>query len=121
MQRAEPDHALGFLTVYADSFETTTGHGLAMGLEIVELMMDIERAYGITIPDDAMDNIHTLGDFHDLIAKLVAEQKPERFAQASFHAELWPAIAHYATRNGYHSEPDTVTRQTRFVEDLGYG
>lgn len=92
-----------------------------MGLEIVELILDVERAYEITIPDDSMSSIETLGDFHDLIASLVEAQQPDRFAAASFHDELWPNIAHFATRNGYNSEPETVTRESRFIEDLGYG
>ena len=92
-----------------------------MGLESVELVMDIEEAYGITVPDNAMNNIYTLGDFHDLIDRLVKEQQPELWASASFPKKLWPDIAHFATRNGYNSEPDTVTRASRFVEDVGYG
>jgi len=92
-----------------------------MGLEVVELIMDVEAAYGITVPDDAMHRIYTLGDFRDLVARLVQEQRPELFATASFHEKLWPDIAHFATRNGYNSKPDSVTPETRFIEDLGYG
>lgn len=92
-----------------------------MGLEIVELVMDVEQAYGIKIPDDAISELYTLGDFHNLIARLVQDQQPELAAKSAFKDQLWPTIAHFATRNGYNSKPDSVTRDSRFIEDLGYG
>ena len=92
-----------------------------MGLEHVELIMDVEEAFGIKIPDSALEKVHTLGEFHDLIAYLVHEQRPELAADPAFKTQLWPEIARFATRNGYSSNPETVTRESRFIEDLGYG
>lgn len=42
-----------------------------MGLDVVELMMDVEETFHITIEDDDYEEIRTVGDLHDLILKRV--------------------------------------------------
>ncbi|MGB0766705.1 MAG: hypothetical protein ACPGYV_03230 [Phycisphaeraceae bacterium] len=55
-----------------------------MGLEIVELIMDVEEAYGITLPDDALDRVVTVGDFYDRILQLIREQQPHLVDNPAF-------------------------------------
>ena len=39
----------------------------ADSLDVVELIMDLEKQYGIEIPDDDLPNIHTVGDIVNYI------------------------------------------------------
>lgn len=94
---------------------------MAVGLEHIELMLDVERAFDIEIPDEAMNQVRTAGEFYDVVAQVIRAQRVHMFDEPDFEDELWDAIRHFATRNGYSSEPDRVMRDTRFVEDLGYG
>ena len=41
----------------------------ADSLDVVELIMDLEQQYGIEIPDDDLQNIHTVGDIVNYINK----------------------------------------------------
>ena len=44
-----------------------------MGLGLVELMMDVEDAFGVRIPDDRAGTIVTVGDLHDCLVDMKAE------------------------------------------------
>ncbi len=39
----------------------------ADSLDLVELIMDLEKKFEITIPEDASENIHTVGDVVEYI------------------------------------------------------
>jgi acyl carrier protein len=47
---------------------TTPLHENVDSLELVELMMELEAEFGITIPDDQAEKIRTVGDVIDCIA-----------------------------------------------------
>ena len=55
---------------------TFTGDLGADSLDTVELMMDLEKEFDITIPEELTEKIATVGDAIDLIAD------PEAFAEA---------------------------------------
>ncbi|MGP3924246.1 acyl carrier protein [Streptomyces sp. 8N616] len=44
----------------------------ASSLIQVELVMAIEEAFGISVPDDAVEDIRTMDDLHRLILSLVS-------------------------------------------------
>ncbi|WP_030711687.1 acyl carrier protein [Streptomyces sp. NRRL F-2580] len=44
----------------------------ASSLIQVELVMAIEEEFGISVPDEAVEDIHTVDDLHRLILSLVA-------------------------------------------------
>ena len=45
-----------------------------MGLESVELMMDVEDRFEIAIPDSAMEQIQTVGDLHAFLMDRIRQQ-----------------------------------------------
>ena len=45
----------------------------ADSLDTVELMMDFEKSFNLSIPDDQQENIQTVGDVVRLIEKMRAE------------------------------------------------
>jgi len=93
-----------------------------MGLEDVELMMDVEDAFGIALPDEPMQRMVTVGDLYDLVLPLVRETGPEALrGRADLEAHLWLRVRELAAAHAYKVRPEEITRDTRFVEDLGYG
>jgi uncharacterized membrane protein len=95
---------------------------LLMGLEGVELVMAAESEFGIRITDEAAQRVRTVGEFHDLVRSLVEmEGRPELRARTDLDQHLWSRVQILASTHGYGVPPAKVTRETRFVEDLGYG
>jgi hypothetical protein len=84
--------------------------------------MDAEEEFGIAIADHAMQDVVTVGAFHDLVVGLVrAGGSPELRDRPHLEEHLWSRIRALAAEHGYDATPDQITRSTRFVEDLGYG
>jgi len=55
-----------------------------MGLDGVELVMEVEEAFAITIADDEASAVRTVGDLHDLVlGKLSADPRSHRCASAA--------------------------------------
>ena len=51
-------------------YDTHVTHELGLySLDLIELMMDLEKEYNIKIPDVPQEPIQTVGDFIELIAK----------------------------------------------------
>jgi hypothetical protein len=48
-----------------------------MGLESVELVIEVENTFGITIPDESATKIVTVGDLNELILRKLEENRPE--------------------------------------------
>ncbi len=44
-----------------------------MGLAAVELLMEIEEAFDISIPDDRASRMRTVGDLYELILEMTAD------------------------------------------------
>ncbi len=58
-----------------------------MGLDAVELIMECERAFGISIPDEDASKIVTVGDLYGIILKLTADrvEGPTRTSTSAFY------------------------------------
>ena len=41
----------------------------ADSLDVVDLLMSIEDEFGVEIPDEEVENLHTIGDFVNYISK----------------------------------------------------
>lgn len=93
-----------------------------MGLEMVELVVDCEAEFGISIPDAAAAGVRTVGQFSDLVVALVRSGgKPELRQRPDLEQYAWDRVRHFCVRPVSQDDFAFVTRSTRFVEDLGYG
>ena len=93
-----------------------------MGLEYVELAMDAEEEFGISVPDNASQSVVTVGDFYDVVLALVREiGRSELRARDDLEEYLWSRVTALAAEHAYEVSRDDITRSSRFVEDLGYG
>lgn len=91
-----------------------------MGLEMVELVMDCEEEFGISIPDSAASDIRTVGEFFDLIVSLTrTEGKPELRLRPDLEAYAWDRVRFFCVRP--QKDFSFIQRSTRFREDLGHG
>ena len=52
----------------------TRFHELGDSLDRVEVVMEIEEEFEVSIPDDVAENLHTLGEMIDHLAAAVAER-----------------------------------------------
>ena len=83
-----------------------------MGLEIVELLMSVEDSFKFTITDEEAENIATIGQLHDLVVSKVSPPMDE--------AVVWNRLKHLIVSQ-LAIAPEAVTRETRFIDDLGLG
>jgi hypothetical protein len=91
-----------------------------MGLEFVELVMDCEDEFGISIPDAAVGKVRTVGEFFDLILALIRSSgKPELRQRPDLEQYSWDRVRYFCIRP--QKDFEFITRSTRFIEDLGYG
>ena len=86
-----------------------------MGLDLVELVMSVEEEFGIDIPDSLAEKISTVGDLADIVASELARSgqraDPDRiFERIRTHTAEWAVVS-----------LEQVTRESRFVQDLGLG
>lgn len=95
-----------------------------MGLEQVEFVMDAEDEFGISIDrsEGYGQSVTTVGEFYDLVLRLVrASPKSELAPLADLESYVWNRVAALIAKHGHGLKPEQVTRDTRFIEDLGYG
>jgi hypothetical protein len=78
--------------------------------------------FSISVPDEVLQCVLTVGDFYDAILPLVrAHGAAELRSRADLGQYLWSRVQVLAATHGYDVRPQEITRATRFAEDLGYG
>jgi acyl carrier protein len=92
-----------------------------MGLDCVELVMQAEDFFGVSIPDEKVTRFDTAGDLHRLLMSVLNEPvdggKPKRRDGRPWTEDaVWGRIVEMLQplRPGH-----PITPETRFVEDLG--
>ena len=96
-----------------------------MGLELVELVMDCEDEFGISIPDAAVSDVRTVGEFFDIVLTLIRSTgKPELRHRPDLEEYAWDRVCSICGRlflRMIQKDVTVITRSTRFIEDLGSG
>lgn len=92
-----------------------------MGLEMVQLVMEAEDEFGISITDLEAERARTVGDFYDIVLRLVRETGPDALRQRdNLDTYLWQRLATLVAKLGG-TRIEDIQRSTRFIEDLAYG
>lgn len=83
-----------------------------MGLETVELVMMVEEAFGIAIPDQAAEKLQTVGDMTDWVSDhLRTEGRP--IERSEVRARVVAIVRTFV------GETTPLHDNTAFVSDLG--
>jgi acyl carrier protein len=80
-----------------------------MGLDIVEMVMEVERAFGIQIADADAGKLRTVGDLHAYIRDHVPGAAEDR--------ELWERLVDVIHRESG-APRERIRPESSFVEDL---
>ena len=88
-----------------------------MGLDTVELLMDIEREFGIEISDAEAATVRTVGDLHELILQKLGDE-PSPNPAALRTSDSWRRL-HRIFVEGYAILPEAICRDARITHDLG--
>lgn len=68
-----------------------------MGLDIVEIIMEVEEEFGVSLRDDELQHVKTVGDLHEVILACLARKK-------NLSGDFCPsATAFYRLRYGFRS------------------
>lgn len=89
-----------------------------MGLEIVELFMDIEDEFGVHMDDELNASIRTVGELH--AAVIILWSKKGHTIDDAFMHSSWVTIQRI-TSTTFGVFPEDIEPDTRFLEDLGAG
>lgn len=88
-----------------------------MGLDQVELIMEIEEHFGIDIPNEVAGVIYTVGDLTDWVQGAVrADQPGSSWTAAQVESDVKTIVAEELGANR-----ESLHRGTRFIEDLHAG
>jgi hypothetical protein len=86
-----------------------------MGLDIVAMVLEVEKQFDVKLPDRQLEKMRTFGNLVDMVVQQKqAQQRKQAMNRADIAAELKLLV-------GYElgCSPDMILEETRFVEDLG--
>ena len=93
-----------------------------MGLDSVELILEAEEAFGISLADDEMVKTLTVGQFYEAIMRELPspEKKFCLSAEVADHDrnEVWESVR-ILVADQLGVELEKITKESRFVADLG--
>jgi len=88
-----------------------------MGLDSVELVMAVEEAFNLKIPDEKAAKLDTAGKLYQYVIENYNEN-PNALKNVNFESEVWEKLKRVIVYQlGVKSED--VTKQANFVYDLG--
>ena len=87
-----------------------------MGFGTVELVLDVEKAFNISIPDEDADRLQTVGAMIDYVHARVEPPRTRDEIASRLRQLAWEA----AGRGSKARTPDEVTDEMSFVNDLDY-
>ena len=84
-----------------------------MGLDTVELILEVEDEFSIRIPDSEAINIRTVGELAQLVVNLVTEENAIDLSYEDVFAKLKEILV-----NNYAVDQEIITPNAQFVRDL---
>jgi len=89
-----------------------------MGLDIVEMVMEVETVFGIQIPDADAARLDTVGKLFDYVRDRVAAPGEATGGPGPYAGALWERYLDVIERESGAARGD-LRPQARFVADLG--
>jgi len=86
-----------------------------MGLDTVEILMDIENEFEISIPDHVASNSLTVGDTHRIILDMLVAKRAVRSAELENQA--WDRLVKIVTE-AMRMKPEDVRPESRWIPDI---
>lgn len=91
------------------------GSFLRMGLDSVEIVMEVEKDFGIVVPDELASNCITVRDFQLVIMDLLVAKGRER--SADLEQEVWKGLVTIVTQQ-MQIKPDTIRPESRWIGEI---
>jgi acyl carrier protein len=85
-----------------------------MGMDSVEILMKVEKAFGIEITQEEVDQIITVGDLHDAVWKQLNTVKGTETTKTQMESTINQIIAEISG-----VDLEEVTRNKKICDDLG--
>ena len=86
-----------------------------MGLDTVELLMEIEDEFDISIPDQVVSNSLTVGDTHRVIVDMLVAKGAMR--SPALEADAWQRLVEIVTEQ-MRMKPEVVRPESRWIPDI---
>jgi len=87
-----------------------------MGLDIVEMLMEVESEFGVDIPDADAERLTTVGALYDYVAARLSPELGEPVG-GPYMGELWDRYLDVIERE-IGVKRSTLLPHARFVQDL---
>ena len=86
-----------------------------MGLDVVELVMDLEREFAVELPEERLNSVRTVGGLYSLVAEMVGEAWtiPPAASDVNWQRFVARIVRDLGVERG------RVTWQAEFRRDLG--
>jgi len=86
-----------------------------MGLDTVEILMEIEERFNVSVPDDLAGGIETVGQMRDEVVRLLVAAGREESAE--LRQEVWDGIV-AATAEVMVMDPALIRPESTWVGDI---
>ena len=87
----------------------------SMGLETVEILMEIEDEFDISIPDELASNSLTVGDTHRVVVDMLVAKGAVR--SPGLEADAWQRLVKIVTEH-MRMNPGSVRPESRWIPDI---
>ena len=89
-----------------------------MGLEAVELIIEIEEYFQVQISDLEFANIYTVGDLHICLVDRLKSEKQDKFTESDAQS-IWQQVCRIVAYVAC-VEPEELSSETSFYKDLRF-
>jgi hypothetical protein len=86
-----------------------------MGLDTLEILMDVEDEFHISIPDQIASNSITVGDTHRVIVGMLVEKGAVRSPE--LEADVWRRLVIIVSEQ-MRMKPQAIRPESRWIPDI---
>ena len=91
-----------------------------MGLDIYEVVLEVQEEFGVEIPDEEMQQIESVGDLYNVTINSLHAQRPDRLGyDPGSDEDVWERLKALLVHQ-LGVRPDEVVKSARFFHELGF-